>query len=135
MTVLNLMNFSSQPRRQHCCMAVLLLSLAFSIFWASSVVAEPISWEDVLKRARGQTVDWFMWGGFPSTNVYVNGFVASRVSELYGVKLRQVPVTDIAEVISKLLVEKQAGKTSGGQADLLWINGENFRTAKRYGLL
>ncbi len=116
-------------------MAVLLLSLAFSICWASSAVAEPISWDDVLKRARGQTVDWFMWGGFPSTNAYVNGFVASRVSELYGVKLRQVPVTDIAEVISKLLVEKQAGKTTGGQADLLWINGENFRTAKRNGLL
>ena len=135
MTVLKLMNFFSQPIRQRCCVAVLLLSLAYSICSASSAVAEPISWDDVLKRARGQTVDWFMWGGFPSTNAYVNGFVASRVSELYGVKLRQVPVTDIAEVISKLLVEKQAGKTTGGQADLLWINGENFRTAKRNGLL
>jgi putative spermidine/putrescine transport system substrate-binding protein len=93
------------------------------------------SWADIVGRARGQTVDWHMWGGFPSTNAYVNGYVASRVKELYGVQLRQVPVTDISEVVSKILVEKQAGKNSGGKADLLWINGENFRTAKRYGLL
>jgi len=92
-------------------------------------------WQTVLERARGQTVDWYMWGGFPGTNAYVNGFVADRLQAKYGVRLRQVPVTDIAEVVSKLLVEKQAGKNRGGQADLLWINGENFRTAKRNGLL
>ena len=93
------------------------------------------SWNDILKRAEGQTVDWYMWGGFPSTNAYVNGYVAPAVKERYGINLRQVPVTDISEVISKLLVEKQAGKDAGGQADLLWINGENFRTAKRNDLL
>ena len=93
------------------------------------------SWNDILKRAKGQTVDWYMWGGFPSTNAYVNGYVAPAVKERYGINLRQVPVTDISEVISKLLVEKQAGKDAGGQADLLWINGENFRTAKRNDLL
>ena len=27
-----------------------------------------LTWSQVLERARGQTVDWFMWGGFPSTN-------------------------------------------------------------------
>jgi putative spermidine/putrescine transport system substrate-binding protein len=93
------------------------------------------NWDDILKRAKGQTVDWYMWGGFPSTNAYVNGYVAPAVKEQYGINLRQVPVTDISEVISKLLVEKQAGKDMGGQADLLWINGENFRTAKRNELL
>jgi putative spermidine/putrescine transport system substrate-binding protein len=92
-------------------------------------------WGDVVQRARGQTVDWFMWGGFPATNAYVNGYVAPRVKELYGVTLRQVPVKDIADVVGKLLVEKQAGRTSGGEIDLMWINGENFRTCKRHGLL
>ena len=76
-----------------------------------------------------------MWGGFPSTNAYVNGYVVPRVKELYGVKLRQVPVKDIAEVISKILVEKQAGKNEGGEIDLMWINGENFRTCKKNDLL
>ena len=100
-----------------------------------AIHAAEYNWVDILRRAKGQTVDWYMWGGFPSTNAYVNGYVAPAVNERYGISLRQVPITDIAEVISKLLVEKQAGKEAGGQADLLWINGENFRTAKRNDLL
>jgi putative spermidine/putrescine transport system substrate-binding protein len=76
-----------------------------------------------------------MWGGFPSTNAYVNGYVAPRVKDLYGVKLRQVPVKDISEIVSKLLVEQQAGKNEGGEVDLMWINGENFRTCKKNNLL
>ena len=94
-----------------------------------------LTWSEVLERARGQTVDWYMYGGFSSTNEYVNGYLAPRLKDLYGIKLRQVPIKDISEVISKILVEKQAGKTEGGQVDLMWINGENFRTCKRNDLL
>ena len=93
------------------------------------------NWMEVLERARGQTVDWYMYGGFASTNNYVNGYLAPRLKELYGVKLRQVPIKDIAEVVSKILVEKQAGKKVGGEVDLMWINGENFRTCKKNDLL
>ncbi len=93
------------------------------------------SWEETVAAAKGQTVNWYMWGGFPGTNTYVNGFVADRVKELYDVELKQVPVRDIAEIVNKLLVEKEAGKTEDGSVDLMWINGENFRTAKKNGLL
>ena len=99
------------------------------------VAAEPSDWEATVEKAQGQTVDWFMYGGFPAANAYVNGFVAPALKDKYGITLRQVPVRDIAEVVSKLLVERQAGKTEGGEADLMWINGENFRTAKGNGLL
>jgi putative spermidine/putrescine transport system substrate-binding protein len=102
---------------------------------AASPAGAADDWDDLVKRARGQTVDWFMWGGFPATNGYVNGYVAPRVKELYGITLRQVPVKDIADVVGKLLVEKQAGRASGGEVDLMWINGENFRTCKRHGLV
>ena len=97
--------------------------------------ANALTWSQVLERARGQTVDWYMYCGFASANAYVNGYVAPRVRELYGIKLRQVPIKDIAEVVSKILVEKQAGKIDGGEVDLMWINGENFRTCKKYDLL
>jgi putative spermidine/putrescine transport system substrate-binding protein len=112
-----------------------LLAVALLASLPLAAAAADDSWADILRLARGQIVDWHMWGGFPSTNAYVNGYVSGRLDALYGIRLRQVPVTDIAEVIGKILVEKQAGKISGGEADLLWINGENFRTAKRNGLL
>jgi putative spermidine/putrescine transport system substrate-binding protein len=111
------------------------------ITWIGLALAIPGSaasaedWAAIIARARSQTVDWFMWGGFPSANAYVNGYVAPRVKELYGITVRQVPVKDIAEIVGKLLVEKQAGKHSGGEVDLMWINGENFRTCKRNELL
>jgi putative spermidine/putrescine transport system substrate-binding protein len=92
-------------------------------------------WQATLTEAKGQTVDWFMWGGSPAVNAYVNGYLADTLATRFGVKLRQVPVKDIAEIVGKLLVEKQAGKTSDGKVDLMWINGENFRTCKRRGLL
>jgi putative spermidine/putrescine transport system substrate-binding protein len=110
------------------------LALCLSVLLAPAG-AGALSWPEIEARAKGQTVDWFMWGGFPSTNAYVNGYLAPRVMELYGVTLRQVPVKDISEVVSKILVERQAGKSSGGEVDLMWINGENFRTCKRHGLL
>ena len=63
-------------------------------------------WEDIVAEARGQTVDWFMWGGSPAVNAYVNGYVADQLKTQYDITLRQGPVQDIAEVVSKLVIEK-----------------------------
>ena len=124
-----------RSRAKHRCGVRVWIMTCALIVLASGHTVLAETWEDVVKKARGQTVDWFMWGGFPSTNSYVNGFVADRMAAKYGVKVRQVPVKDISEIVSKILVEKQAGKTTGGKVDLMWINGENFRTCKRNGLL
>ena len=96
---------------------------------------EVLSWNKAVEAARGQTVDWYMWGGSPAVNSYVNGYLAAEIKKQYDINLRQVPVKDIAEVVSKLVVEKQAGKDSNGSVDLMWINGENFRTCKKQNLL
>ncbi len=97
--------------------------------------AEALSWAEAVETARGQTVDWYMWGGSPAVNQYVNGYLAPALKKEYEITLRQVPVKDIAEVVSKLVVEKQAGRDSDGSVDLMWINGENFRTCKQHKLL
>ena len=110
-----------------------LLVAAMGLARASRVDA--LDWPQIVKQARGQTVDWYMYGGFSSANEYVNGYLAPRLDELYGIKLRQVPIKDIAEIVSKILVEKQAAKVEGGEVDLMWINGENFRTCKKHDLL
>ncbi len=94
-----------------------------------------LDWGEVVKTAQGRTVDWYMWGGSPTVNKYVNGFLAENLKNIYNITLRQIPVKDISEVVSKLVVEKQAGKESNGSVDLMWINGENFRTCKSGNLL
>ena len=108
------------------CLKVITILIAVAALNFSARV-DALTWSQVLERARGQTVNWFMWGGFPSTNAYVNGYVAPRVRELYGIKLRQVPIKDISEVVSNILVEKQAGKNEGGEFDFMWSIGEVFR--------
>lgn len=112
-------------------------SLFFFISCIPGFAGDPktLMWDEAVRTARGQTVDWYMWGGSPAVNKYVNGFLAERLKDKFDIKLRQVPVKDIAEVVSKLVVEKQAGKNSGGNVDLMWINGENFRTCKSNDLL
>jgi putative spermidine/putrescine transport system substrate-binding protein len=114
---------------------LLLLFLTLPVPGGAAAGEKVLSWDEAVKAARGQTVDWYMWGGSPAVNRYVNGYLATELKKRYDIHLRQVPVKDIAEVVSKLVVEKQAGKDSDGSVDLMWINGENFRTCKQHDLL
>ncbi len=41
------------------------------------------------------------------------------------------PVADAPEFINKILGEKQAGRDADGSVDLMWVNGENFRTLRQ----
>lgn len=109
----------------------LLLALLVTVHPASA--AEP-SWDDIEKAARGQTVYWNGWGGDDKVNAYI-AWVGEQVKSRYGVTLQHVKVSDIAETVSRILAEKNAGRDRDGTVDLLWINGENFRTMKDNGLL
>ena len=89
--------------------------------------------EQVRDTARGQTVRWFFWSGDGTINKYVDEYVIPTVASRYGIRLERVPVDDPALAINRLLTEKKAGQTAG-KVDLVWINGENFRTGKAAGL-
>ena len=119
------------------CRYILLILICCTLLSPVGARAEQnvLSWDEAVQAARGQTVDWYMWGGSPAVNRYVNGYLATELKKRYDIHLRQVPVKDIGEVVSKLVVEKQAGKDSDGSVDLMWINGENFRTCKQQKLL
>ncbi len=84
-------------------------------------------WQGVLERAKGQTVNWQMYGGDATLNRFVNGYVADHLKAL-GITLNQVKITDTAEAVNTVLGEKQAGRTTQGAVDAIWINGENFAT-------
>lgn len=94
-----------------------------------------LRWERVLESARGTTVNYAMWAGDEARNRYFQGVVAETIKGKYGVALRIIPLSDTAEIINKLLNEKGAGKTTGGSVDMVWINGENFRTARQADVL
>ncbi|MCA1699480.1 MAG: ABC transporter substrate-binding protein, partial [Actinobacteria bacterium] len=90
-------------------------------------------WTDVLREARGQTVNWWMYGGDERVNAYVRRHVRPALRRL-GVELRQVPISDTADAVQRVVAQRRAGKTSGGSVDLIWLNGENFASGKKAGL-
>ncbi|MEE9321120.1 MAG: ABC transporter substrate-binding protein [Granulosicoccus sp.] len=99
-----------------------------------SAAVEPDSdWDAVLAEAKGQTVYFNAWGGSDRINQYLE-WVAENVSDHYGVTLEHVKIGDIAEVVGQLEAARTVGRNSGGNVDLMWVNGENFAAMKRGGL-
>lgn len=92
------------------------------------------NWQRTVEEAKGQTVYFNAWGGSPEINAYLV-WAGQELARDYQVKLVQVKVDDIAQSVSQLLANKQAGKQAGGPIDLLWVNGENFKALKEQGLL
>lgn len=91
------------------------------------------SWAEVEKEARGQTVTWMMWKGDPLINAYVQGFVAPRLRDQYGVTLQTVSGHG-NRIVSALMTEREAGKKES-EFDLVWINGESFYQLRQIGAL
>lgn len=112
----------------------LLVFAAFAGWAASPAKAASPKWDSILTAARGQTVYWNAWGGDPRINAYME-WAGEQVRERSGVTVVHVKLTDTAEAVARVLAEKTAGRVSGGAVDLIWINGENFASMKRNGLL
>ncbi len=91
-------------------------------------------WDTIVEMARGGEVNWFMWGGSDTINRYVSDYVGGVLMDDYGITLNRIGLTDTTEAINIVLGEKEAGVTDAGAVDMIWINGENFRTMKQAGL-
>ena len=91
------------------------------------------SWEEIIEAAKGTTVTFYGWGGDENRNNWLNTTVADHVKEKYDITLEVVGM-NIDDILAKLSGEKQAD-SSKGSIDMIWINGENFYSAKDNGLL
>lgn len=109
----------------------LIVVLVFGLL-AINVNAD--EWNTIKNKAKGQTVYFNAWGGAAAINDYID-WAAKQVRSKYGVTIKHVKVTDIGDVVSRILAEKSAGRKTGGSVDLMWINGENFKAMKKNGLL
>lgn len=96
--------------------------------------AAPAAWQGVLDQARGQTVYWHAWGGDPKINDFIT-WVGGLAQERYGVTLEQVKLAATSDAVTRVLAERDAGQTTDGAVDLIWINGENFAAMRRENLL
>ena len=110
-----------------------LITLFSILLFSLNLMAET-SWQDVTQKANGQTVYFHAWGGSQEINNYLR-WANKRLQKEYGVTLKHVKVSDIAETTSRLIAEKAAEKNTQGSVDLVWINGENFKSMKNNQLL
>jgi len=94
---------------------------------------ENADFEALVEMARGTTVTFYGWGGDELRNKWLDTTVAQHLKEKYDITLKRVPM-DIDQILAKLSGEKQAG-TEQGSIDMIWINGENFYSAKQNGFL
>lgn len=106
---------------------MLLFALTACAAPSAPAAVLPASWQEVVDEAEGQTVNLWMYGGDEQGNAYVDEVLAPAVAEA-GVTLRRVPVTDTGDALNRVLTELQAGRSNDGSVDLIWVNGDNFRT-------
>ncbi|MDE1208764.1 ABC transporter substrate-binding protein [Vibrio aestuarianus] len=111
-----------------------LLSTIGITVLAFSVTAHAEEWKQIEQQAKGQTVYFHAWGGSQEINRYLQ-WVDKELQQQYGVTLKHVKVTDIAETTTRLIAEKAAKKDNDGSVDMVWINGENFKSMKDNNLL
>jgi putative thiamine transport system substrate-binding protein len=116
------------PTRRH------LLAAAALAPWLPIARAADAAWERIERAARGQTVYFNAWAGSENINAYLQ-WAGAELERRHGVELEHVKIADAAEVVKRVRAEKQAGRSSGGSVDAVWINGENFLAMKRDGLL
>ncbi|HBR6844828.1 MAG: ABC transporter substrate-binding protein [Klebsiella aerogenes] len=115
-------------------------SLRYCLIWLAALLLAPTlanadeNWQSISQQARGQTVWFNAWGGDPAVNRYLD-WVSAEVKRDYAVDLRIVHIADAADAVKRIQTEARAGRSRGGSIDLLWINGENFRTLKQANLL
>lgn len=109
-------------------MSLLLTALLSFSTWGQD------DWSHTLEKAKGQTVYFHAWGGSQEINQYLV-WASTQLKDKYQITLKQVKVADIAETTTRLIAEKAANKNQGGSVDMVWINGENFKSMKDNNLL
>lgn len=80
----------------------------------------------------GTEVYFYGWGGDQRINTYLDEYVAGKLKDEYDITLVRVGM-GIDEILTKLLSEKSLD--AEGTIDVIWVNGENFHTAKSNELL
>ncbi|MCF2682932.1 ABC transporter substrate-binding protein [Faecalicatena contorta] len=94
---------------------------------------EEMSFDELKEAAKGSTVTFYGWGGDEKLNEWLDDVFAPLMKDKYDITMERVPM-DIDQILSQLSGELQAGEEDGS-IDMIWINGENFQSAKENHML
>lgn len=94
---------------------------------------EGLSWEDVVTRASGHTVNYYAQAGALHV-AWVNDYLSPSVKKLYNIDLKHTGVQS-SVIVSTIQTEMTKGFVANGSIDLSWLNGNNFATLKNAGYL
>lgn len=88
------------------------------------------AWEQVLERAAGEgEVEFYHWGGSEALNNWMELSARPEI-EQHGIRLN-LRRADTRDVVDIVLADMAVGRGPGaGAVDVVWINGENFRTLR-----
>ncbi len=99
----------------------------------STKAVEDMTYDELVEAAKGTTVTFYGWGGDDNLNDWLDNYYAPRLKEKYDITLERVPM-NIEDILSQMQGEKNAKKTDS-DIDMIWINGENFKTCKENDML
>ncbi len=91
-----------------------------------------MDFDKIIESASNKDVYFYGWGGDAKINKWLDEYMKPRMKEKYNINFNRVPM-NIDVILSKLLNEKALNED--GSVDIVWINGENFYSAKENDLL
>ena len=94
---------------------------------------DDMTFDEMVEAADGTTVTFYGWGGDEKLNDWLDNKFAPVMKEKYDITMERVPM-DIDQVLSQLSGEIEGGEEDGS-IDMIWINGENFQSAKENNML
>ena len=94
---------------------------------------DDMTFDEMVEAAEGTTVTFYGWGGDEKLNDWLDNKFAPVMKEKYDITMERVPM-DIDQVLSQLSGEIEGGEEDGS-IDMIWINGENFQSAKENNML
>ena len=110
------------------------ISIFFIISPYTNATEKKNDWDIKTDEASGQTIFFHAWGGAKNINSYIK-WASDEVKKRHNITVKHVKVSDTANVVSRILSEKNVKKDNNGAVDLVWINGENFSVMKKNNML
>lgn len=95
--------------------------------------ASTMSWEEIERQAKGQTVTMMMWTGDSRINAYMNNYIKPMVKDNFDIQMDIVSGQG-GTIVQLLMAEIQAS-TTVSDVDMLWINGETFYQLRQINAL